>query len=265
MSQPTVARRIDALEHATGLVLFERDTRGFSLTENGQHLVESAEAVESAVRAFARRTKKLTEAKPIRITAYAANFSSRMVGIVNEFSEKNPGVAFEFLPTVKSLDLIAGEADIALRLARAALDPRLIARKISDAKWSLFAGISYQERFGLPSSTGDLDGHRFVTFQRGDVPNVFHEWLTQHVSPEQIVATYSELDLMLAAVRAGQGLGISNVKLVEPDTSLVRCFDEIAELTTPHMVLISPDAYRRPEVKAFIKFFAPRYAAMYRS
>jgi DNA-binding transcriptional LysR family regulator len=28
MAQPTVARRIDALEHATGLTLFERDTRG---------------------------------------------------------------------------------------------------------------------------------------------------------------------------------------------------------------------------------------------
>jgi DNA-binding transcriptional LysR family regulator len=32
MAQPTVARRIDALEHATGLTLFERDTRGAQAT-----------------------------------------------------------------------------------------------------------------------------------------------------------------------------------------------------------------------------------------
>lgn len=31
-----------------------------------------------------------------------------------------------------------------------------------------------------------------------------------------------------------------------------------------NVMLISPDAYRRPEVKEFTKFFAPRYAAIFR-
>ncbi|KIC22845.1 MULTISPECIES: LysR family transcriptional regulator [unclassified Leisingera] len=264
MAQPTVARRIDALEHATGLVLFERDTRGFRLTANGQDLVIGAEAVETAARAFASQAAELAEVKPIRITAYSANFSPRMIDIVNGFSAENPGVAFEFLPSVKTLDLVAGEADIALRLARTEPSPSLIARKISDAKWSLFGGTDYAARFGLPGTPGDLKGHRFVTFQRGDVPNVFHEWLMERVGPDQIVASYSELDLMHAAIRSGQGLGITNVKLVEPDTSLIRCFDEIKELSVPHLMLISPDAYRRSEVRAFVKYFAPRYAAIYK-
>ncbi|MEW2912443.1 LysR family transcriptional regulator [Leisingera sp. JC11] len=264
MAQPTVARRIDALEHATGLVLFERDTRGFRLTANGQDLVPCAEAVETAARAFASQAADLAETKPIRITAYSANFSPRMIDIVNGFSAENPGVAFEFLPSVKTLDLMAGEADIALRLARTEPSPSLIARKISDAKWSLFGSQAYAAHFGLPASPKDLEGHRFVTFQRGDVPNVFHEWLMERVDPKQIAASYSELDLMHAAIRSGQGLGITNVKLVEPDTSLIRCFDEIKELSVPHLMLISPDAYRRAEVRAFVKYFAPRYAAIYR-
>ncbi|MFC6639002.1 LysR family transcriptional regulator [Sulfitobacter sp. JBTF-M27] len=264
LAQPTVARRIDALEHATGLVLFERDTRGFKLTKNGHDLIKSAETVEAAANSFARHAVELSEAKPIRITAYAANFSPRMVDIVNEFSTTNPGIAFEFLPSVRALDLIAGEADIALRLVRSAPDPNLISRKISDAKWSLFGGKTYEEQFGLPISSKDLEGHRFVTFQRGDVPNVFHDWLLERIEPEQIVATYSELDLMHAAIRAGHGLGISNVKLLEPDETLIRCFDEIEELSAPHLLLVSPDAYRRPEVRAFVKYFAPRYAAIYK-
>ena len=265
MAQPTVARRIDVLEHTTGLTLFERNTKGFKPTENGRELIRAAESVEQAAAAFAEKAAQLATTRPIRITAYSGNFSDRMIEIVNEFSSQNPGVAFEFIPSVKSLDLLAGEADVALRLARSAPDPKLICRKISDAKWTLYAGKSYQQEYGLPGSVHDLAGHRFVTFQRSDVPTAFHEWLTRHVAPDQIVASYSELDLMHAAIRSGQGLGISNVKLAENDQALIRCFDEIEDLSAPHLMLISPDAYRRPEVKAFARFFAPRYASIFKT
>ena len=264
MAQPTVARRIEALEHATGLPLFERDTRGFAPTENGRSLIQKAQELESAAAKFGLHASELAEARPIRITAFSGNFSPRMIDIVNAYSAENPGVSFDFIPSVKSLDLIAGEADIALRLARTTPNPNLICRKISDARWSLFGGRSYAEQFGLPTSADDLSRHRFVTFQRGDVPNVFHEWLIERVRLDQIVATYTELDLMHAAIRSGQGLGISNVKLLETDETLIRCFDEIKELSVPHLMLISPDAYRRSEVESFVKYFAPRYAAIFK-
>ncbi|MFC6636898.1 hypothetical protein ACFQDR_05985 [Sulfitobacter sediminilitoris] len=96
------------------------------------------------------------------------------------------------------------------------------------------------------------------------MPNVFHEWLRRNVLPEQIVATYSEIDLMHAAIRSGKGLGISNIRLVEDDETLLRCFSEIQELIVPQLMLISPDAYRRTEVKDFIKYFAPRYAEIFK-
>ena len=52
MAQPTVARRIEALEHALGLVLFERDTRGFQPTAEAQALIEAAHSVEAATTDF---------------------------------------------------------------------------------------------------------------------------------------------------------------------------------------------------------------------
>ncbi|MFC6636899.1 LysR family transcriptional regulator [Sulfitobacter sediminilitoris] len=158
VAQPTVARRIEALEHALGLHLFVRDTRGFKPTENGRRLVEHAEAVERTILEFSDQAAELATGKPIRITAFSGNFSPRMLDIVDQFSAYNPNAAFEFLPTVKSLDLMAGEADIALRLARTEPDPNLICRKISDARWSLFGGASYAQKFGLPSSIEELGG-----------------------------------------------------------------------------------------------------------
>lgn len=263
VAQPTVARRIEALETVIGVTLFERDTRGFKPTQDARSLIPLAENIERAATDFAEKSHELTRLRPIRITAYSGNFSPRMTEIVNEFAAKNPGITFEFLPSVKVLDLAAGEADIALRITRHETNPDLICRKISTARWALFGGHSYAEKFGLPTSLDSLKGHKFVNFKRDDVSNDMDTWLMQHVSPDQIVMSFSELDLMHAAIRSGLGLGITNIKLVEKDETLIRCFDEIEELTAPHLLLVAPEAYRRPEVKAFTKFFAPRYAAIF--
>ncbi len=48
MNQTTVSRRIEALEHALGLGLFTRTTRGFAQTPQGQALMARMEAVEVA-------------------------------------------------------------------------------------------------------------------------------------------------------------------------------------------------------------------------
>jgi len=76
--------------------------------------------------------------------------------------------------------------------------------------------------------------------------------------------SFSEPELMRASIRAGHGLGLVNLRLAAADKTLIRCFGDIEELSRSNMMLIAPDAYRRPEVKAFTKFFAPRYAATFK-
>jgi len=48
LNQTTVSRRIEALEHALGLALFTRTTRGFAPTPQGHALMTRIEAVEIA-------------------------------------------------------------------------------------------------------------------------------------------------------------------------------------------------------------------------
>jgi len=263
MAQPTVARRIEALEHAIGLTLFERDTRGFRPTDVARALLPRAEEIEESANRFARVANDLCGARPIRITAFSGNFSPRVNNIFSEFSLLRPDVQFELLPGVRVFDLIAGEADIALRLTRSTPDPDLICRKISTARYALYGSQEYAEKNGLPESVDDLRGHRFVSFKSENASAAFHEWLIRNVTPDQIVRTFAEFDLMHAAIRAGHGLGILNQRYAETNDILIRCFGPLEELNSEHLMLIAPDAYRRPEVRAFTKFFAPRYAAIF--
>lgn len=263
-AQPTVARRIEALEHELGLVLFERDTRGFRPTAAALRLLPAAEAMEAAAQVLQSTASELTAARPIRITAPVGNFSQRMRRIVYEFNLKHPGLEFEFLPTIKLLDLTAGEADIALRLTTTTPDPRLICRQISTARYAFFGSPGYAAEHGLPAGIDDLAKHRFVIFERANRPSFVKAWLGEHVPNARIVQSFTEHELMAEAVAEGQGLGVLNVKSCEGDAKYVLCFDPIEDFKQEHVLLVAPEAYRRAEVKAFVKFFAPRYAAIYR-
>ena len=93
IAQPTVARRIEALENETGLTLFERDTRGFKPTKDARRLYQLAEAIEVATDTFASKTRELANRRPIRITA-PGYFSDRATNIFSEFTALNPGISF---------------------------------------------------------------------------------------------------------------------------------------------------------------------------
>ncbi|SMX40451.1 hypothetical protein MAA8898_02140 [Maliponia aquimaris] len=64
--------------------------------------------------------------------------------------------------------------------------------------------------------------------------------------------------------RSRRWRGILNLRLALGIGGLARCFDPIAELDAEHLLLVSPEAWRRREVKEFVTFFAPRYAAIFR-
>src|SRR4051812_16983259 len=59
INQTTVARRIEALEAAISLKLFERGQAGSRLTEAGETLIAEAEAVERATEGFSHQVKSL--------------------------------------------------------------------------------------------------------------------------------------------------------------------------------------------------------------
>lgn len=266
IAQPTVARRIDVLEHDCGLHLFDRDTRGFHPTRAAATLRALAETVEAAVQAFETEARRLSRPKPIRITGFSTNFSETVVQIFGDFTEQNPEVDLEFVPTVRLLDLMAGEADIALRISPSPDHPDLIRRPISTAQFTLYGTPEYARRHGLPRSPEEMVHHTILAYLPQDGQAFTYDWICQHMPPDRIARVFREVTVAYAAIRAGHGLGLLNVRMNAPaerDGTLIRCFDPPKALDTPHRVLINPEAWRRPEIRAFCAFFVPRYKALF--
>jgi DNA-binding transcriptional LysR family regulator len=266
MAQPTVARRIQALEHALGVILFERNTRGFQPTPAARMLEGAAETLEAAAGDFSEAVRGLnaTSSRIIRFTAVEAAFNDRLSAILEDFTGSYCDVRFEFMPRDDHVDLSAGEADVAVRLANNIDDQSLICRKITVIRSSLFASVSYAGKTSLPASEDKLGGHEFVIFKGESIPHPANNWLLERIDASQIVMTCPDMNSMGTAVQMGAGIGILPTRYKRTTDRVVPCFELPEETATTAWLLASQAAWRRPEVKAFMAFFAPRYSAMYR-
>lgn len=90
-----------------------------------------------------------------------------------------------------------------------------------------------------------------------------NRWLVERILPEQIVARCGEPESVTASIEAGLGIGPVTISFAADYPSLVRCFDPVQDTDTTSWLVIGPDAYRRPEVRAFAAFFAPRFREAY--
>jgi len=61
----------------------------------------------------------------------------------------------------------------------------------------------------------------------------------------------------------GVGIGLLPTRFKQRTDNIVHCFELPAETKVTCWLVVSPTAYRRPEVKAFAAYFAPRYSALF--
>lgn len=163
-----------------------------------------------------------------------------------EFVEQNPSVTFEFIASERFLDLMKGEADIAIRISGNISDERLIARKVGRTQWTYYASRSYVEKNGAPDKfSDDMEPHRLI--------------LLSHVSTKRsnVLRCVSADDARMA-IRTGQGVGALTVFDGDRDPELIRCFDppEGADLSV--WLVTSPEARKRDEVRRFTAFAADK-------
>ena len=167
VSQPTLSRNIQMLEQQTKLQLFQRSTKGLSITEAGEKLIDAAKQMEEASDLFQRQTTGLSEELEgdIRISA------NEIVGIyllppaLTAFREQHPKVHIEIEITNQSTSLSKRDADIALRMYRPT-QPDLVARRLPDLPLGFFASKNYIEQYGVPTSAEDFKRHHVIGFDR---------------------------------------------------------------------------------------------------
>ncbi len=120
VTQPTVSRQLAELESEVGEPLFVRSVEGVSLTVVGERLLEPARRMAEAFGEFARVSSG-ARAVPrgwVRITAPPGIAFEVLAPFAARARELLPEVTLDVLSTVRYVDLVRREADLALRAQR---------------------------------------------------------------------------------------------------------------------------------------------------
>ncbi|HEX2543843.1 MAG TPA: LysR family transcriptional regulator [Ramlibacter sp.] len=256
VDQSTVQRRLVELERRLGQRLVQRLPGGYRLTEFGQTMLPHAERIEQAVLAFEQQLAgaladvtgviRVTCPEPIVYRITQSTFLDR-------FRARFPALEVHFVMSDKYVDLMKGDADVALRSGDTD-DGELVGRKIGDSIWAVYASRTYIERHGRPERVEDLAQHALVGFDDTMAKHRIAAWLRKVVPDASLVARSNSVLGLVYSAKAGVGVAPLPVALGDAEPDLVQVIAPIPELTRIWRVLTTPELRRTPRVSAFFDF-----------
>jgi len=202
-SQPTMGRRLRALETATGHTLFQRTSDGFVLTDEGSTLLAHAERIEDEVLAAQRQLdgddRQL--GGTLRVSSSDWFGIHLLTPVFAEFGKLQPRVAIELLTDHRLYSLPRREADIAFRITPFR-ETEVISRRLMHIEYGVYlkSGIK-------PPRAGDGAGTPLITMDAAfsDVPDAL--WLHRMLPNAHVVSRSNNRDVQ--ARMCGQGAGVA--------------------------------------------------------
>ena len=221
VAQPTVRRRLEALEQSVGTTLFTRSPTGLTPTEAARALGQYADAMATAAAAFTRAASADAGAAggTVRITASDVIGAEVLPAILADLRRAHPGLVLELHLSNRNEDLLSQEADIAVRMVRPA-QGAIVAKRAGIVKLGLFAQRASLDQHGTPRTIEDLRRFALIGPDRetGDLRALRAAGL--NVQREMLAVRTDSHLAQLGAIRAGLGIGVCQAALARRGNSL---------------------------------------------
>ncbi|MFL6720456.1 MAG: LysR family transcriptional regulator [Sphingomonas sp.] len=244
ITQPTAGRHIEALERVIGARLFNRLPTGLSPTEPARRLLPHAEAMAVAASAIQRSASADAEDERgiVRLSAPELIGQEVLPSVLQPFCARFSGVIVELKLSNRNENVLRGDVDIAIRMARPAQEA-LIARRLGDVKLGLYAHRKYIGEFGTPDLPTDLRNHRLIGFDEDQ--QLLRAGDSGEPPPDRSMFGFrcDSGSMHAAAVRAGIGIGALHVNYAGNDADLVRVLEPSFTMTR-EMWLVMHEAAR---------------------
>jgi len=258
MDQSTVQRRVAELERRIGQALVQRHPSGYRLTAYGETLRPLAEAVEEQVARLEQHVRQTAGelSGVIRFTS-PEPLVHRIAKspLLDHLAAAHPHLRLEFVTSDRYLDLMKGEADVALRSGDTTAGA-LVGRKLADSLWAVYASREYVRRAGAPTCIAEAAAHAWIVLDASMPAHRSTQWLGHVLPSARVAATSSSVLGLVQSARAGVGIAALPTALGDAESDLVRLFGPVPELTRIWRILTTPTLRKTPRVDAFFRFMA---------
>ncbi|MDF2176919.1 LysR family transcriptional regulator [Aliiglaciecola sp. CAU 1673] len=239
MTQPTLGRQVSALEQELGVSLFERTARGLSLTASGHELLEQVKSMAEAAGRFSLLASSRAEELEGQVCISATEVMAAFVlpPILASLHSQAPGIQIELIASNSASDLLAREADIAIRAFRPT-QADLISRRLTPIPAHLYGEKAYMRRFLRRETPQDLKGAQFLGFREGDAMlpelNKLGFGLTDRSIPLYVDHHLVQWQL----VKQGLGIGFMLEQIGDMEPQVERALPNYPALEIEHFLVV---------------------------
>ncbi|WAG23548.1 LysR family transcriptional regulator [Burkholderia gladioli] len=232
-TQPTVSRRLQALERSLGVRLLQRSTHSMRLTVDGERAFKRAKELLASWASFEADLRGAQQEPEghLRVTVPHAFGQQIFVGPLIGFLREHPRVSVEWLLQDEVHDFIGTGIDCAIQIGEVT-DPSVVAIRIADVARFVVAAPSMFEDGRIPATPEELaalDWLSLRTYYRNEVVlRHRRSGETQRFTIQPRVSTDNLFALRSAALH-GMGVGIGSSWLLAE------------ELEAGRLVRVAPD------------------------
>lgn len=249
LTQPTLGRRLKALESKAGAQLLQAVPRGFILTPLGASVLDHARTMQQSMLAVERTISGRDQqiAGLVRVTTVEVLAHYLILPAIQTLQESHPGLAVELVPATRTFSLTQRETDIGLRLTPFEGN-NLVTRKVGVLQHRLYAAAS--QHIKKPHIDDWPQDSPIITVleDQEHLPQV--KWFYQHF--DKPVHVLNSNDRMLQAQAAALGMGVACLPhIIEGKIpNLARIISDKDPVNQPIYIGVHHDMRTMPRVRA---------------
>jgi DNA-binding transcriptional LysR family regulator len=258
ISQPTLSRRITALESRLGAQLLVRGPRHFSVTDAGKQLLLIARQMETSSSRIVDGDWNSNDPLQgvVRVSATEGFVDAWLIKQLAGFSEIHPRIQVEVLSENALTDLVDRNADIAIRLLRPT-QKDLVTKKVGILKLGYYASSSYIEKNHYPSTLSDLAGHKTIAIIGS---RKFASDVESITNRGRIVLRVRNVSGVLSAISFGIGIGPLYCFKAAQHTNLKQVLAEEPTMNMEIWLTAHPEIHETSRIRLLYDFLSARFA-----
>lgn len=254
-SHATVSRRIDRLEFTLKVKLFERNARGYILTQVGQRFVETAERIEGETERLQAdiASGATSQRGVVRLSAPEGFSNFFFAEHLPAFVRQYPAISLELVTIQQIMSLSRKEADIAITLDPPKAGP-YFAEKILDYSLHVYGALPYLAMSPPISTRDDLLAHPFIGYIEDMIFAPGLDYLGDVHRGIKAAFQSSSIFAQLTATRNGLGLCVLPHFIAARYPELEIVLPETVELRRSYWLLCHRDMRDVPRIRSVIGY-----------
>lgn len=254
-TQPTVSRRLSALEKRIGGKLFEREADGLVPSALCASFIDALDQMDQQAQKVVRRIAGRGTALEGTITLTSLGWfgDDILAPLLARFASLHEHISIDLISDPRRFNLSRREADIAVRIGSFDQED-LHERKVADISYGLYASLAYVERHGMPDFAQDGAGHLIVSHVETPVHINYVEWLEAIAGRARVTLKTNGIQSQIAVAEAGEAMAVLPRVLGDRKAGLQRITPPLAEPFYPVKLGVHADLRDTPRIRSLIDF-----------